>query len=480
MKRSLPAAAPSPTLPRKAGEGAPTRPGSALPGPAFGVTSGLGGGALSRSAGEGRGGGAGGGRNLAMLLLATLLLSACDLPEHHPDVPVVRAARGVFAVRVPAQGNLQAVRATPITVPVAAQGPFRIAWLAPDGSRVHAGEVVIRFDATEMVKSLADARDDGASSTLKIGKQEAQGEAELDKLDRDAGLAREELEAARQFHKKDETLYSRHEIIQSDIDQDLAKDKEEHARGARRTRATLGATELELLAIERRRAEQKRLQAEQGLRALEVAAPHDGVLILQRDFRGQTVRVGDSVWNGQPLAEIPELGEMEAEVYVLEADAGGLAPGKRAAVVLESRPDVAWPATIRRVDPLAKPRLRGSPVQYFAVTLTLARTDPRVMKPGQRVRATLFLDERRDVVALPRQAVFEQEGKAIVYVRHGGSFQPVEVALGPASMGRVVVEKGIAPGDEVALIDPTRADRPAGKLEETGSGAAAPSPGAAR
>ena len=423
-------------------------------------------------------------RGLVLAVLAVLLVLVAFLPltgmlaDRGSKVPVVRVESGVFELRVPAQGNLRSVQATPVSVPVGVPGPFRIAWLAPDGSRVRAGEVVVRFDSTELVKQLADARDDGESSTLRIGKQQVQGRAEIDKLDRDARLAREELRASQQFQKKDETIYSRHEIIEADIDQDLAKDKEEHARGARRTREKLDATELQLLAIERRKAEMKRLQAEQGLRALEVAAPHDGVLILKRDFRGETIRVGDSVWNGQALAAIPNLAEMEAEVFVLEADAGGLAPGRRATVVLESRPDIAWPAEIRRVDPIAKPRLRGSPVQYFAVTLKLAKTDPQAMKPGQRVRATLFLEERKDVLAVPRQAVFEQEGKKIVHVRRGGGFEPVEVTLGPASMGRVVVEKGLAPGDEVALIDPTRPARIRGEPREGAAGQTAPTPGA--
>jgi HlyD family secretion protein len=415
---------------------------------------------------------------LAVLAVLFAFLPLTGMLAHRgSDVPVLRAESAPFELRIPAQGNLRSVQATPVSVPAGVPGPFRIAWLAPDGGRVRAGEVVVRFDSTELVKSLADARDDGASSALKIGKQEVQGRAEIDKLDRDARLAREEREAAQQFQKKDETIYSRHEIIESEIDQSLAKDKEEHARGARRTRQTLDATELQLLAIESRRAEMKRLQAEQGLRSLEVAAPHDGVLILKRDFRGEPLRVGDQVWNGQPMAEIPNLAEMEAEVFVLEADAGGLAPGKRAEVVLESRPDVTWPAEIRRVDPLAKPRLRGSPVQYFAVILKLAKTDPQAMKPGQRVRATLFLQEREAAIAVPRQAVSEQDGKKIVYVRRSGRFEPVEVTLGPASMGRVVIEKGIAPGDEVALIDPTRPTRREEKEDGAGEGAVS-SPGA--
>lgn len=427
-------------------------------------------------------------RNKVVLAVLGVLLVLCAflpltgmLADRGSDVPTLRVESAPFELRIPAQGNLRSVEATPVSVPLGVPGPFRIAWLSPDGSRVRAGEVVVRFDSTELVKSLADARDDGASSSLKIGKQEVQGSAEIDKLDKDARLAREERQAAQQFQKKDETVYSRHEIIESEIDQELAKDKEEHSRGARRTREKLDATELQLLAIERRRAEQKRAQAEQGLRSLEVTAPYDGVLILKRDFRGEPVRVGDQVWNGQPLAEIPNLAEMEAEVFVLEADAGGLAPGKRAEVVLESRPDVAWPAEIRRVDPLAKPRLRGSPVQYFAVILKLARTDPQAMKPGQRVRATLILQERESAITVPRQAVSERDGKKIVYVHRSGRFEPVEVTLGPASMGRVVIEKGIAPGDEVALIDPTRPARREEEEKEDGAGETAPGvPGASR
>ena len=339
--------------------------------------------------------------------------------------------------------------------------PYRIGWLAPDGARVKAGDVVVRFDNSDLVKQLNDARDDETSAGWKIRKQEIEGQAEISKLDRTAGLARDEMESAGRFQKKDAMIFSRSEIIESEIDRDLAKEKETHAQKAERTQKRLGGTELDLLAIERRKAALKRGIAQKALGSLEVRAPYDGVLVLKRDFRGDPIRAGDSVWSGQPLAEIPELAEMEAEVFVLEADAGGLAPGKQAAVTLESQPGVAYPAAIRRVDSLAKPRLRGSPVQYFAVVLKLARTDPRVMKPGQRVRAVLSLDDRADALTVPRQAVFEREGKMIVYRREPGqvretAFKPAAVTLGPSGAGRVVVETGIRPGDVLALGDPTR------------------------
>ncbi len=425
--------------------------------------------------------GFGTGAALVVLLLAAFLPRS--LGGGAATMPVFRVEKEPFARRVPAQGTLRAIRATQVAVPMGAPGPFRIAWLAPDGSVVKAGDVVARFDASELVKDLTNARDDRESAGFKIGKQEVQSQAEVTKLDRTAGLAREELDNAQKFQKKDDLVFSRNEIIESEIDQTLAREKEEHARKSRRSQQSLGSTELELLAIERRRAEIRIRRSEQALQALEVTAPYDGVLVLQRDWRGNPVRVGDSVWNGQPLAEIPDLAQMEAEVFVLEADAGGLAPGKPASVVLESRPDQVYPAEIRRVDALAKPRLRGSPVQYFAVTLKLARTDPGVMKPGQRVRATLVLEERKEALAVPRQAVFEREGKMVVYRKKGEGFEPVEVTLGSSGAGKVVVEKGIAPGDLLALTDPTRPRAEAGDEDEKGSEAtpSAPSaPGGAR
>ena len=69
---------------------------------------------------------------------------------------------------------------------------------------------------------------------------------------------------------------------------------------------------------------------------------------------------------------------------------------------------------------------------------------------------TLHLDERASALTVPRQAVFEREGKMVVYRQGTSELEPVEVTLGPGSAGRVVIESGLAPGDVVALADPNR------------------------
>jgi HlyD family secretion protein len=424
---------------------------------------------------------AGAGLLVLLVLLVGVWLLAGSLPDRTPGIPTETVQPRDFARLVPAEGVLRAVRATPVSVPSGAAGPFRVGWIADDGTRVWAGEPVLRFDPSEIETELENAADELAGARLKAEKERAHGSAEVRKLERDLALAREELTAAREFQKKDQTVFSRAEIVESEIDQELAHRREDHAREARRGQESLSGTELDLLGIDMRQAEARIRRARESLAALTVTAPHDGVLVLKRGWRGEATRVGDTVWNGQVLAEIPDLAQMQAEVYVLEADAGGLAPGKPAAVTLESRPGVEHAARIGRVDALARPRFRGSPVQYFGVTLALDRTDPGVMKPGQRVRALLRLDERPRALTVPRQAVFERDGRTVVYRSKGRGieprFEPVPVQLGPSGAGRIVIESGLRPGDIVALADPTRPReivREAGETPKPGGGAPTP------
>jgi hypothetical protein len=55
------------------------------------------------------------------------------------------------------------------------------------------------------------------------------------------------------------------------------------------------------------------------------------------------------------IAEVSTSDRMEAEVYVLEADAGGLAAGKEAELVIESQPDLPLKAKVISVEPFPKP-----------------------------------------------------------------------------------------------------------------------------
>lgn len=387
-------------------------------------------------------------------------------------VPVVRVERGDFVHEIQVEGMLRAETATPLTVPrLPRSGPMKLAWTAPDGSRVEKDDVVVRFDATELEKELHAGQADRKKAVNRRRQKEVEEGTALENLERDAHMAELQLEHSRSFQSTDTELYSRTEIIESAIDQELATQRKEHATESRALRQRSGRVELELLDLQRERADIAIERAEAGLDALEIRAPHDGIFVLTRRY-GYAPQVGEQVYPGQPIGELPQLDRMKAVVYVLEADAGGVEPGVPARVVLESHPRDVHAGRVRNVAAVATRRTRYSPVQYFEVEVELERTDAEIMKPGQRVRATLVLQDQEDVITVPRDAVFrDATDQRIVHRASGGEFEPVVVELGATALGRVVVRSGLSEGDVIALVDP---DRPlaVGAREQpaTGSG----------
>jgi HlyD family secretion protein len=375
------------------------------------------------------------------------------------QVPTTVVRTGEFRVRVTADGNLTAVRDTPLTAPVKSNQPLTLSWLVDDGAEVAEGDLVARFDASQLEKDRDDGLSDRRISSHRIDSAESLRSATVGKLELDAEVATEELEVAREFQSTDLRLFSKMEIVESQIDTELAETRAEHAHASQGIQDRLSATEIELLKIEQRKAEIKVEQAEEGLSALEVRAPHAGIVMLDRDWRGNPVRVGDTTWPGRPLAKIPDLGEMQAEVYVLEADAGGLAPGQSATVWLESDPGTAHAAVVKSIDPMAGRRNRRVPVQYFRTVLALESTDPDAMKPGARVHAEIRIADLDAAVTVPRQALCTLDGEPIVYRLESGAFEPVQVELGPAAISRVAIASGLADGDVIALRDPTTETR---------------------
>lgn len=387
-------------------------------------------------------------------------------------VPTLTLAKERFVRKVTTEGALRAVKATPLSVPPGTEGgPMKLAWLAEDGALVKQGDVVVRFDQSGPERQLRDGQADLEAASARLAQEQIRSRAAVAARDATAELAAHELATTRQFQQKDAEIFSRNQIVEADIDEKLAGARQHHAEDVKGIERSLSRSKAGVIGVERQAAELAITHARSALERMELRAPHDGILALRRGWRGAVPRVGEQMWPGQAIAEIPLLDAMEAEVFVLEVDASGLKEGQAAAVTIEARPGEVFAGKIRLVDKLAKPRQDGSPVQYFAVVIELEKTDRAIMKPGQRVAAVLTLADEEALV-VPRQAVVNQGEKNVVYRKGARGFEAVPVELGAATAGRVVVAKGLAAGDVIALRDPTvSADQAMGdKGSAAGSG----------
>src|SRR5438477_12880178 len=92
-------------------------------------------------------------------------------------IPTVRVAGAPFVRRVSAEGNLKAVKATPLTAPRSAPGALKIAWIADDGSLLRKDDVVVRFDPTDFERELMGGNEDHTTASNNMTKGDVQAGA---------------------------------------------------------------------------------------------------------------------------------------------------------------------------------------------------------------------------------------------------------------------------------------------------------------
>ncbi len=395
----------------------------------------------------------------AVLCIAVTLALANTVACAAPETATVKASEQAFVHRVRAEGNLVAVESTVIGVPSQVRQRARVAWIAEDGMAVDEGAVILKFDARDMERNLQNAQGDLTKARHEGTKTVKDSDTQLTELEKNREIAELELNVAERFQFQDDQVFSRNQIIESQIDGELAQTRKTHATEVGTIRKELRRSDTALVDISRRLAEQRITEAEEGLTALEVRAPHPGILTWTRDWSGEPIKVGSEVWQGRELGKLPRLDEMQARVFVLEADASGIALGQAALVTVVSRPESTVEATVTAVDAVSQQPFRGSPVRYFGVTLTPIETDPTFMKPGQRVSALVYIEDRELALVVPRQAVLRDGNASYVFKRDGKRFERTEVEVGPRSIALAVIESGLSPGDEIAIEQPQSTDQ---------------------
>jgi HlyD family secretion protein len=211
-----------------------------------------------------------------------------------------------------------------------------------------------------------------------------------------------------------------------------------------------------------------------------VKAPMDGLVALQKNegamggfccFPGQTLpeyREGDQVQPGRTVGQVIDPSGLELVAKVGELERNNIKEGQSVDFQLDAFPGIDFHGKVKTVGGNNTRRFwEDDTATKFEVSITLATTDPR-MRPGLTAHLYINSDPRKDVLYVPRQALFLKENKRLIYVRNGSNFDPHEVKIQAENESRAAID-GIGAGTEVALIDPTAARK------TTSSGA--PSPG---
>ncbi len=368
-------------------------------------------------------------------------------------LPLATARRGEFLVTVTCRGELVAESSVQITAPHVPN--LTIVWMAPSNSVVKEGDPVIRFDASGAQRQLREkeAALAQALASLQQAKAQAAITAEQDKLE--ISELKQTVELARIEASKAE-IVSAIKGEDNRITLALAEEKLRVKQAAAEFNAASAQSKLGSAQSQRRKAEAE-VELIRGRVALtEIRASGGGVINYLMNYsqgwmNAKPFKVGDNVWPGSAVAEIPNIESLRLKGKVEEIDRGRINLGQDVRVILDPFPEKTFKGKLDRVSALTEQSFEWPPTRSFRAFATLGETDGR-LRPQMNGRMDIIVDRIPNAVSVPAKAVFARDGRPVVLVPGKDGVRAVRVEVLARNPDEVAV-RGIEAGAQIALVD---------------------------
>lgn len=331
-------------------------------------------------------------RRCGLLLATGVLLSACGGSSNPAGTQSVSESPGVVSVT----GELRSANSRFFGPPaIPDMWNYTISFMAPDGARVKPGQPVLRFDAQELMTKVRDKRNALNEKEKELEKQAILGKEQLAELRLRVEEARAALDKAALKAEIPVELLASRDYRQNQLQLEyarvtLALREEELAKEER-----IQQTEIEILERETAVLRAETGQLEASIASMTIKSPIEGVVIHATDRRNNKMTVGDNVWMGRRVIELPDLRLLELHLEVPERESARIAEGQTVTFTLDAAPDRVFEGHITELASVVHTRSINQPAKVFDATVALANPDPELMRPGMSVNAQIRLGKPR-------------------------------------------------------------------------------------
>ena len=395
-----------------------------------------------------------------ILAIGGLAFGAFRVAYPAVNFPTAEVKRKEFVDYLEIKGEVKALRSAVITAPYGA-GDLQILTIVDNAAKVKKGDVLVEFDATTMKQKLAQDQSAVTSAEAEIQQSRAAARLKEEQDLTDVMTAKYEAEKARMDAGKQEIL-SVIEGEQAKLKLADAEQKEKETEAKLKADRAAAVSDLASKQQKRDQAAFQVQQDEQSLNFLTLRAPLDGVVALQNHWQPQgsptPFKPGDRAWPGAAIAELPDISALKIAARVEEAERGQLKVGQSANVRLDALPDRSFEGHVDTISPTASMDFSaGWPIpRNFLMELGLTGSDPR-LAPGLGATVRIAVDRVADGIVVPTSTLFRKAGRTLVYVRRGSKFEETPVEVQRQSGDEALIAKGLEPGQQIALKDPTLA-----------------------
>ena len=168
-------------------------------------------------------------------------------------------------------------------------------------------------------------------------------------------------------------------------------------------------------------------------------------------WNGDRYQVGENVWSGQSIIEIPDLNTIVAEAYIPEVDLGRLKLGQRAEISIDALPGKSYTGQVKSTGRLVHPKSWDIPNKILEAQIALDNLDISILRPSMSVKVKIETGSIPDVIAVPLKALHATGDGGIVKVKSSSGWREQKVKLGESNGTDIIVTEGLKPGDHVAV-----------------------------
>jgi len=375
--------------------------------------------------------------------------------EAKADLPVASARKGEFQVMVRCRGELVSIHSAQLIAPVNVPGMV-ISWQAPPNSEVKQGDVVVRFDSSAARQQLLEKEAALKQAQASVDQTVAQARmtAEQDKID--LTTAQVEVERATLEASKQEVV-SRLQGEESKIDLSIAQEKLHVEEATVNLHQKSDASRIASQTRQRDKAQQDIDVTNERLGKMEVHAPSSGVIVYLNNFsqgwmNAKPFKVGDQVWPGSGIAEIPDLSTLAMKGKLEEIDRGRITVGMDVRMQVDPFPEKNFPGKLSAISPLVEQTFDWPPSRNFRAVGSFAEHDNR-LRPGMNGRLDIIIQRIPNAISIPANALFTRMGRPTVYLEDKNGWTPKEVEVLARNPDEVAI-RGIEQGAKVSLVEP--------------------------
>lgn len=274
---------------------------------------------------------------------------------------------------------------------------------------------------------------------------------ERKEISRERTITAKDLFVKYEFPKQVEKLLSDYEEFKRELERTEARVRSKLAQAE----ANLKSREATYL-LQKKRLEEQREQLE----ACTIRAPAVGQVVYgsstgsrwQRQNRA--IEVGAEIRERQKIISIPDPTEMKVKVKVHETWVDKVEVEQKVKIKIAAFPEEEFTGKVLKKAPMADPEHWLNPDLKVYSTDVCIDGEHDFLKTGMTAKAEIIVDELKDVLSVPIQAVVNREGAKICYVARGNNIEQREVETGLFNSDFVEIKSGLSEGERVLLNPP--------------------------